>query len=193
MIYKITNNITKDIYVGYSYNYLKRWYFHKRNASKGVNTFLYRAMRKYGIENFSIELLEDCDNALNEQREKHWIATLVPRYNMTAGGDGGRTADSPNYKAGIKRRNLSGSNNPNYGKKGPLSPNYGKKYGPNPSLSEAKKKTLRCSNGNTFRGYDAMFEFYNVKSHYSLKKIGITWKEIDNGKTTKSLHLGGII
>lgn len=190
MIYKITNNATGDIYIGYSHNFIKRWYFHKRNANKGVNTFLYRAMRKYGVDSFKIELLEECDNALNEQREKYWISTLQPHYNMTEGGDGGRTSDSLNYKAGMAARSMKGANNPNYGKKGILSPKYGKKYGTKPNISEAKKKTLQCSNGNVFRGFDAMFEFYNVKSYYSLKKIGITWKEIDNGKTTKSLPLG---
>lgn len=186
MIYKITNKITKDIYVGYSFNYLKRWYFHKRNARLGVNTFLYKAIRKYGIENFEIELLENCDNILNEEREKYWIELLKPRYNMTNGGDGGRTADSPNYKKGMKsRRDYSGENNPNFGKRGILSPNYGKKYGTNSKISNAKKKILRCSNGNIFLGFDAMFNFYNVRSYYSLKKIGIDWSEVSDGKKTR--------
>lgn len=184
MIYKITNKITSDIYVGYSYNYLKRWYFHKRNARIGINTFLYKAIRKYGVENFYIEVIEDCDNSLNEQQEKYWIQKLSPRYNMTEGGDGGRTADSPRYKEGMKRRDYRGDKNPNYGKRGILSPKYGKKYGAKPNISNAKKKKLLCSNGNTFLGFDEMFKFYNVKSYYSLRKIGILWEEIDNGKTS---------
>jgi hypothetical protein len=38
-------------------------------------------------------------------------------HNMTNGGDGGDTSDSPKYKEGIKQRNFKGSNNPNFGKK----------------------------------------------------------------------------
>ena len=179
MIYKITNKLTSEIYVGYSINYTKRWYFHKRNARAGINTYLYRAMRKYGIENFTIEVLEQCEEELNEVREQYWIKELNPRYNMTSGGDGGRTADSPNYKEGMKaRRSYIGKGNPNYGKKGELSPNWGRKYGKRPKVSEAKKKTLLCSKGNTFKGFDEMFKFYNVKSYYSLKKKGITWSEV---------------
>jgi hypothetical protein len=138
-------------------------------------------MRKYGIENFTIETIDDCDNTLNEEREKYWIEELKPKYNMTSGGDGGRTADSPNYKKGMKaRRSYIGEGNPNYGKRGLLSPNWGKKYGKTPKISEAKKKTLRCSNGNVFRGFAEMFNFYNVKSYFSLKKKGITWSEIND-------------
>lgn len=184
MIYKITNKVTNDIYIGYSYNYLKRWYFHKWNAKQGVDTYLYRAIRKYGVDNFCIDVLEECDNSLNEQQERYWIQKLSPRYNMTEGGDGGRTADSSRYKEGMKKRDYSGNKNPNYGKRGILNPKFGKKYGKKPNISNAKKKKLICSNGNTFLGFDEMFKFYNVRSYFSLKKIGITWKEIENGKTT---------
>ena len=49
-------------------------------------------MQKYGIENFSISLLEDNiqDNEINE-REKFWISklnTYYQGYNATLGGDG---------------------------------------------------------------------------------------------------------
>lgn len=54
---------------------------------------LYKAMRKYGIENFYIELLEDNlygNNLLNE-KEKYWIEqynSLVPfGYNVRQGGE----------------------------------------------------------------------------------------------------------
>ena len=56
-------------------------------------SYIGRAIRKYGVENFSIEILEECDTCeqLNE-REIFWIAELnskVPNgYNLTDGGDG---------------------------------------------------------------------------------------------------------
>lgn len=50
---------------------------------------LYAAMRKYGIEHFHIELIEETNNP--EEREQYWIEqldTYKNRYNATKGGDG---------------------------------------------------------------------------------------------------------
>ena len=48
-------------------------------------------MLKYGIENFTIELLESVEHSLLSEREKYWIDyknTLHNGYNATYGGDG---------------------------------------------------------------------------------------------------------
>ena len=121
VIYQIINIITSDFYIGSS-NYPKvRFYKHKYNA---INTksqaFLYRAMRKYGVDNFSFTILEEVENQENLNcREVYWIEKLSPRYNMTKGGDGGDTSNSPNYKLAIKNRDQTGSKNGMYGKKRP--------------------------------------------------------------------------
>ena len=50
---------------------------------------MYRAINKYGIENFSIETLEETENP--EEREKYWIeyfGSFKNGYNATIGGDG---------------------------------------------------------------------------------------------------------
>jgi hypothetical protein len=57
-------------------------------------------MRKYGTINFTIKVLEETDSP--NEREIYWIKTLHPHYNMTEGGDGGDTSNSPNYKLGMK-------------------------------------------------------------------------------------------
>lgn len=125
MIYLITNRITGDRYVGKTSRTIEdRWYQHKKNAEYGQETYLYRAMRKYGIDNFTIEHLSD---GLDEE-EILLIDQLHPEYNMTSGGDGGNTSNSPNYVNGmLHRRSYRGECNPNYGKRGEESPNYGKK------------------------------------------------------------------
>lgn len=50
---------------------------------------LYRAMNKYGVEHFHIELLEETDSP--EERERFWIeqkGSFKYGYNATVGGDG---------------------------------------------------------------------------------------------------------
>lgn len=117
MIYKIQNKVDGKFYIGYTGGTLSgRFSQHKYN-SKRDNTYLYKAMRHHGIENFEITLLEECDNSKNREREVHWIAELNPHYNMTTGGDGGDTSSSPNWKQGMgKRRSYAGEGNPMYGK-----------------------------------------------------------------------------
>lgn len=96
-IYKITNNINGKIYVGKTdFSIEKRFKEHCRDSLKEgcEKRPLYSAMRKYGVENFSIDLLEETNNP--EEREIYWIETLESfknGYNATIGGDGTRYAN----------------------------------------------------------------------------------------------------
>ena len=121
MIYKITNTITGDCYVGYTSlsleaRFKRHWYNHPHH-----DTYLYRAMRKYGFDNFIIECLQE-DGNLNED-EDIWIGKINPKYNMRAGGTGGDVSFSPNYKKAMEnRRSYCGEGNPQYGKHGKDNP-----------------------------------------------------------------------
>lgn len=76
-IYRITNIETQQMYIGQAKDIRERWREHckcgLRIDTPGSNK-LYPNMIKYGIENFTFELMEKCDNAsqLNE-KEKYWI------------------------------------------------------------------------------------------------------------------------
>lgn len=102
-LYKITNILNGDFYIGktISEDPYKRFKCHIRNAFiNNIDTYLYKAMRKYEIENFKFEVifcLIDKDNDSLNEFEKRFISMLKPCYNMTEGGDGGRTADSPKF------------------------------------------------------------------------------------------------
>lgn len=91
-IYKIENKITKKVYIGQSTDIEKRWKDHINNyKTSRYNYAIYRAMNKYGIENFSFEILEECDINQLSIREKYWIQyfdSYNNGYNMTVGGDG---------------------------------------------------------------------------------------------------------
>ena len=95
-IYVITNLINGKQYVGLSKNCYKRWndhysksYCSKREDDK--HKALYMAMRKYGRENFSFQILEECSEDELCEREIFWIKkldTYKNGYNETHGGDG---------------------------------------------------------------------------------------------------------
>jgi group I intron endonuclease len=118
-VYKITNDITGDFYVGKTIRSLDaRYRQHKNDSKRGSETIIHRAMRKYGFENFSIEVLEEVDSDL-DNREVYWISELDPLYNMTSGGEGGDTSKSTKYQEYMKLHSelMSGENNPFYGKR----------------------------------------------------------------------------
>ncbi len=91
-IYKIVNDINDKLYIGKTeFSIEKRFQEHCRDSKRERAEVrpLYRAMNKYGIENFHIELIEETDKP--EEREKYWIeyyGSFKYGYNATIGGDG---------------------------------------------------------------------------------------------------------
>lgn len=107
-IYKITNKINQKSYIGKSKNIEERWKQHLRPSSwqREPTKLLYKAFKKYGINNFNFNVLEiindDYQNKSNQQ-EQYWINqfnTYQNGYNSTKGGDGGTTVLSPRKKYG---------------------------------------------------------------------------------------------
>lgn len=90
-IYKITNIINGKVYIGQTIQSIEsRWEQHKRSSTY-KNYALYYAMRKYGIDNFKIEMVEECDNKELNDKEIKWISfynSYHDGYNMTLGGNG---------------------------------------------------------------------------------------------------------
>ena len=82
-IYKITNQVTKECYIGQSVDISKRWKDHAK-CGLGIDTpagnKLYKAMQTYGIWNFSWEVLERCSKDLLDEKEKYYIE-LYDSYN----------------------------------------------------------------------------------------------------------------
>ena len=93
-IYKIENLINHKIYIGQSVNIERRWNDEKRLAfdktSLSYNYPISCALRKYGIENFLFEVLEECTKEQLNKQERYWIQyydSFFNGYNQTLGGD----------------------------------------------------------------------------------------------------------
>lgn len=93
-VYLIINNINGHKYIGKTTQSIKkRWQEHLNDSKKEdcETRPLYRAIRKYGSEHFSIKEIERCDVATLSEREQYWIQyynTYEDGYNATLGGDG---------------------------------------------------------------------------------------------------------
>lgn len=87
-IYRITNLKTNESYIGKSTNIKNRFKQHIRTTIglDGVaRTKIHSAMKEYGIDNFSFEVLEKCTKEIYSEREKYWInfyETNVYGYNI---------------------------------------------------------------------------------------------------------------
>lgn len=74
-IYKITNIEEGKCYVGQAANIADRWRQHiKRGigAEAATRNKLYPAMLSLGVENFTFEIVEECDRTLLNEREDYW-------------------------------------------------------------------------------------------------------------------------
>lgn len=88
-IYKITNKINGKSYIGQSIDINKRWKEHKNTSSSSNNNDLYKDFEKYGINNFTFEVLEECTRQNLDIKEIYWISqfnTYYNGYNKTLGG-----------------------------------------------------------------------------------------------------------
>ena len=119
-------------YYGFTYNLTRRKNKHKNDSCFKKNRF-YNAIKKYGFENFSWNIIETYKNEdkshirdILRKREKFWIEkeqTYLPEfgYNMTHGGDGGdtftnRTEEDKEISRKKNSEANSGNNNPMFGK-----------------------------------------------------------------------------
>ena len=83
-IYKITNTITGDFYVGSSKNVKHRWAEHKCPSrwKQYKNNQMYLDMQEYGVEKFVFEILEVIEPEKLKEAEQKFIETLNPAYNQ---------------------------------------------------------------------------------------------------------------
>ena len=93
-IYKITNATNGKLYIGQTKrNALARFNDHKFSSRKRHASLLHADMAAIGIENFSLQIIESCEECDADAREKYWIEfyeSTNPEkgYNKAKGGRG---------------------------------------------------------------------------------------------------------
>ena len=88
-VYKITNTVTGDFYIGSSNDIKRRWKDHKCPSrwKKYPNNPMYLDMQKYGLDKFSFQILAEVEIEQLKETEQQFIETLKPTYNqMNADG-----------------------------------------------------------------------------------------------------------
>lgn len=87
-IYKITNRLNWKIYVGQTHQPIEKRFLQHSKAPSPLGD----AMRDCGIENFTIEVIEECETQKQaNERERFWIRVLKSKmpngYNRSNGGE----------------------------------------------------------------------------------------------------------
>jgi group I intron endonuclease len=87
-VYKITNDVNNELYIGSTIKTLSQRMAKHRQDSKQErcqNYKIYKAFEEIGVEHFKIVLLEECLCVNRDQlraKEDHYIQLLKPAYNM---------------------------------------------------------------------------------------------------------------
>lgn len=121
-IYQITNLINNKIYIGQSTDIRRRWLEHLRSgqpqkysikSERDINAPIHLAIQKYGVNNFIIEILEQCEKEQLNEKEKFWIQKKKANekdvgYNITEGGQDLLVAKGENHtQAKLSQQNVN--------------------------------------------------------------------------------------
>jgi group I intron endonuclease len=128
IIYKTTNLINGKIYIGKD--------SHNNPNYIGSGKLIKYAIKKYGKENFTKEILEYCNTDNIDEREIYWIKefnSMNNGYNISSGGQGG---DPFKYNRNMKNISEKMSNS----HKGDKNSMYGKSHSDSSKIKMRNKK-----------------------------------------------------
>lgn len=99
-VYKITNRVNGKSYIGITINVGRRWRNHTHESRRGTERPLYEAMRQYGLDNFTVEVIDTAETAEElAAKERMYIKkynTLFPDgYNKSPGGEISKSHKQP--------------------------------------------------------------------------------------------------
>lgn len=111
IIYKFTNQINNKIYIGLTTHPLNvRLNQHMYDARHGSHFPFHLALQKYGLENFTYEIIDTADTVEElRNKEMYWIKfydSYSKGYNATIGGDGHNRQSVRYYLVDILNGNI---------------------------------------------------------------------------------------
>jgi group I intron endonuclease len=200
-IYKITNIVNNKVYIGKStyknIDEVKKRY--KKEVLYGVNRYIIKAIKKYGIDFFVFKIVENNIKSTELNNKEifyiNYFNSYNKGYNLTIGGEGNK-----GYKWSIESKNKlsekfigkrKNTENPFYGKKHSLNTidkiiksnkrRAGNKYGP--MSQDRKEKISKALIGKT--------PWNKGKTYDAVKGIkNPNYKEVDMEKLKKLLDAG---
>lgn len=151
-IYKIINDINDKIYIGQTIRTIEeRWKEHLKESNRiRADHPIYRAMRKYGNEHFSIMLIEEIPNDKLDEREKYWIKqynTYSNGYNATYGGNGYRNDYTEVYQLWLQGYLIKDIAEKTHHKRDLISSVLKREY--NVTQEEIYSRAYKCENNKT--------------------------------------------
>lgn len=109
-IYLAKNLVNGKCYVGQTKDFQDRVKGHIREADTGNGYAFHAAIRKHGKENFTFEIIEECEDNLANERERIWIErfdSFTRGYNLTTGGECFKFSEETIQKIRDANSNLS--------------------------------------------------------------------------------------
>lgn len=185
-IYRIKCLITNKYYIGQTYKSLNQRFKKHIQASKEFDTYFYRAIRKYGKDNFKIELIDEAETQDEaDEKEYKWIlfySLNAGIYNtkISKGKCGGDTLSNHQNIKEIKNKisiSKLGDKNPmrkNGGLKGEKNGMYGKYSFMNPN-------SKKCVAINT--DSEIMYFFHSIadcRRYFGLKSYSAIYNRCKN-------------
>lgn len=178
-IYKITNKIDGMFYIGKTkYTIDARYKGHLNQALRNkelniTSSRLYNAMNKYGIDNFTVELVEECPYDILSERERYWISILDSRnpsvgYNICKGGECG--PGGPMMKG--KHHSLQTRQKMSADRMGSKNSNYGNRWSQSDELKALHSKLSKGENNGMYgKTHSQESKNKNRESHIGRKRM----------------------
>lgn len=118
-IYVVTHTATGRVYVGQTTKVrpIERWQDHVSFANRGGDTYFCRALRKYGKDAFTFDVVEHCNGDVINEREAYYIKLLQSNkksfgFNSSTGGDNANNSRSEEVRRKISRTKKGISSGP---------------------------------------------------------------------------------
>lgn len=175
LIYKIQNKINGKVYIGATKAKTpsRRWIYHRRDKNRQMHLPLYKAMNKYGLENFeftvihsNIETVEELSKLEIQYICEYDSTNSSKGYNCTIGGEG--------------LTGMIGNKNPMFGKKRPDVAERNKNRKGIKLTDEHKKKLSKVGKGrkHSEESIEKM-RLKRKKAWESGKYDGATWVKLN--------------